>query len=90
VNLLSAQPADEVSGGAEWELWDICYERSEHPGTEWRDYHEERNLIFGNTEEYVMALTYGKVVEKEDGTLVCQLTHPDYPDFLEEYEMYLQ
>ena len=29
-------------------------------------------------------------LEKDDGKLVCQLTHPGYPDFLEEHEMYLQ
>lgn len=47
-------------------------------------------MPFADRDEYVASTTYGKVTEREDGTLVCKFTNPKYPEFVEESEMYYQ
>ena len=63
LSTFQAQPADDSSGGEEWELMDICYEREIHNADEWA--REKIHLIFNYTQEYMAATTYGKVVEKD-------------------------
>ena len=39
---------------------------------------------------WVTTFTYGRVIERDDGRLVCQFLNPKYPDWSEEQEDYLQ
>lgn len=79
----AAQPAEEVSGGENWELCEICYDPGHSvtwgfmEGTEWNRY--------SNRNEHVAMGTYGTVVEREsDRKLVCK-----YADGIER-EFYYQ
>ena len=102
----TAQPESEVSGGDEYELMNVCYAPWAHVYPEMRTYlfaetesafnslNEDLGLPFPYDGErhhtWVASVTYGTVVERDDGVLVCQHLNPKFPDWSEEHEHYLQ
>ena len=88
----AAQPESEVSGGDEWELMDICYNRYMYGFPEMKAFAEGKQdfgLPVSGLTEYSLATTFGRVVERDDGVLVCKYSSPKY-DWSQEHEMYLQ
>ena len=82
-----AQPESDLTGESGWHLQDICYNRAVH-----RSFTAGDNLFdlpFVNREEWTASVTYGKVVERSDGVLVCRYSNPKY-DWTEDHEMYFQ
>ena len=102
----AAQPESEVSGGDDFELMNVCYAPWAHVYPEMRTFLyaetetafntliEELGLPFAYDGErhqtWVASVTYGTVVERDDGVLVCQHSNPKFPDWSEEHEHYLQ
>ena len=101
----AAQPASEVSGGDEYELMNVCYDPWAHKFAEMKAYasadsesafnqlNENLGLPFEYQDRYrtwVATFSYGTVIERADGVLVCQYLNPKFPDWSEEHEHYLQ
>ena len=93
----TAQPENEVSGGPEYELQDVCWSWTEHEEVsnyghlDGRWYTEGRNgLPFKNVQDLVATLALGKVIEQDNGVLACSYTNPEYPDFKRINEKYFQ
>ena len=87
----AAQPESEVSGGDDWELMNVCYNRYVYDFPAMKTFAAEgdTDLPFESREEWTASLTYGTVVEREDGVLVCRYSSGKY-NWSEDHEIYLQ
>ena len=101
----AAQPESEVSGGDEYELMGVCYNPRAHNYREMVGYtgatqdefnqlNQDLGLPFDSYDDrkrtWKATFTYGRVIERNDGQLVCQFSNPKFPDWSEEHENYLE
>ena len=85
------QPADEVSGGPEWELTDICYDPLKMTDQDLPEF-TKGSYTVGTTDQTInadlikrAATLYGKVTETSDGRLVCRYYNKQISFDIEKY-----